>query len=56
MNPHRPVGNAQVDLDREAEETPETETGQRVLREIAEDARRLKNRYPKETVVPEGGE
>ena len=54
MNPHRPHGNAQVDLDREAEET--TETGQKVLLEIAEDARRLKNRYPKETVVPEGGE
>lgn len=52
MNPHR---NEQVDLDREAE--PETtETGQKVLLEIAEDARRLKNRYLKETVVPEGGE
>jgi len=54
MNPHQPHGNAQVDLDREAE--PTTETGQKVLLEIAEDARRLKNRYPKETVVPEGGE
>lgn len=52
MNPQR---NDQVDPDREAEtETPEA--GQKVLREIAEDARRLKNRYPKETVVPEGGE
>jgi hypothetical protein len=54
MNPHRATGNAQIDLDREAETTPET--GQKVLLEIAEDARRLKNRYPKETVVPEGGE
>ena len=54
MNPHRPHGNAQVDLDREAE--PTTEPVQEVLLEIAEDARRLKNRYPKETVVPEGGE
>jgi hypothetical protein len=43
-----------VNLDREAEEI--TETGQEVLLEIAEDARRLKNRYPKETIVPEGGE
>lgn len=55
MNLHRPHGNAQVDLDREAE-TETTETSQKVLLEIAEDARRLKNRYSKETVVPEGGE
>jgi hypothetical protein len=54
MNPHRPNGNAQLDLNGEAE--PEIETGQKVLSEIAEDARRLKNRYPKETIVPEGGE
>ncbi|HEY7820409.1 MAG TPA: hypothetical protein VIG29_19450 [Vicinamibacteria bacterium] len=54
MNRHSPQGNAQVNLDREAEEI--TETGQEVLLEIAEDARRLKNRYPKETIVPEGGE
>jgi hypothetical protein len=53
MNPHR-SGNAEVDLDREV--GPTVETGQEVLLEIAEDARRLKNRYPKETVVPEGGE
>jgi hypothetical protein len=32
------------------------ETADAVLLEIAEDARRLKNRYAKETVVPEGGE
>jgi hypothetical protein len=32
------------------------ETADAVLHEIAEDARRLKNRYAKETVVPEGGE
>jgi hypothetical protein len=51
MNLHR---NAQVDLKREAEET--TDTGQELLLEIEEDARRLKNRYLKETVVPEGGE
>ena len=60
MNAHRPNGNAQVDLDREAEPTTEpvqpVEKVQEVLLEIAEDARRLKNRYPKETVVPEGGE
>ena len=57
MNPHRPNGNAQVDLDREAEETTEpVQRVQKVLLEIGEDARRLKNRYPKETVVPEGGE
>jgi hypothetical protein len=57
MNPHRPNGNAQVDLDREAEPTTEpVQKVQEVLLEIAEDARRLKNRYPKETVVPEGGE
>ena len=27
-----------------------------MLLEIGEDARRLKNRYPAETIVPEGGE
>jgi hypothetical protein len=32
------------------------ETADAVLLEIGEDARRLKNRYAKETVVPEGGE
>ncbi len=54
MNPHR---NAQVDVNREAEETTEpVEVQEEVLREIGEDARRLKNRYLKETVVPEGGE
>ncbi len=54
MNPHR---NAQVDLNREAEETPEpVKEVQEILLEIGEDARRLKNRYLKETVVPEGGE
>ncbi len=52
MNPQR---KEQVDLNREAE--PETlEPGQKVLLEIQEDARRLKNRYPKEAIVPEGGE
>ncbi|HEY7698936.1 MAG TPA: hypothetical protein VIE88_11000 [Vicinamibacteria bacterium] len=52
MNPHR---NEQVEVDREAR--PETtEASQRVLLEIGEDARRLKNRYSKETIVPEGGE
>jgi hypothetical protein len=50
MNPQR---NPQVDLNREAEETTES---QEILLEIGEDARRLKNRYLKETVVPEGGE
>jgi hypothetical protein len=60
MNPHR---NAQVDLNREAEETAEpllrgkdTPEVQEILLEIGEDARRLKNRYLKETIVPEGGE
>ena len=55
MNPHQPHGNAQLDLNGEAE-SEILETGRRVLSEIAEDARRLKNRYLKETVVPEGGE
>jgi hypothetical protein len=57
MNPQR---NAQVDRSSEAEKTepllkdaPEV---QEILLEIGEDARRLKNRYLKETVVPEGGE
>ena len=54
MNPHPATGNAEVDLNREAE--PDTEPVQRVLLEIAEDAHRLKNRYPKETIVPGGGE
>ncbi len=34
----------------------EADRGEEILLEIAEDARRLKNRYPAETVVPEGGE
>jgi hypothetical protein len=41
-----------VDLDADSG----VETADAVLLEIAEDARRLKNRYAKETVVPEGGE
>jgi hypothetical protein len=56
MNPQR---NAQVGLNPEAEETTELEPAkkvQEILLEIGEDARRLKNRYLKETVVPEGGE
>ena len=53
MNPQR-ARNEPLDLDREADKT--NEAGQEILLEIAEDARRLKNRYPKETVVPEGGE
>jgi len=32
------------------------DSAQRVLLEIAEDARGLKDRYPSETIVPEGGE
>jgi hypothetical protein len=51
MNPQR---HEQLDLDREAETT--TETTRRILLEINEDAERLKNRYPKETVVTGGGE
>ncbi|HEY7697912.1 MAG TPA: hypothetical protein VIE88_05815 [Vicinamibacteria bacterium] len=43
------------DLDREAE-IKTNETTQKLLQEIAEDARRLKNRYPKDTLVTEGGE
>ena len=40
-----------IDVDRESEvETRE------VLDEIAEDARKVKSRYLKDTVVPEGGE
>ncbi len=52
---NRPNGNAELDLSGDAE-SEVLETGHRVLSEIAEDARRLKNRYPKETLVPEGGE
>jgi hypothetical protein len=52
MNPHR---KELVDLRRE-EESETVEASERVLAEISEDARRLKNRYPKETRVPEGGE
>jgi hypothetical protein len=52
MNPQR---HEHFDLDREAE-IQTNETTQRILREIAEDAHRLKNRYPKETLVTEGGE
>ena len=54
MNPHPATGNAEVGLNREAE--PATEPVQRVLLDIEEDANRLKNRYPKETLVPGGGE
>ncbi len=45
-------------LRKEQTERPDEErdrTG-RVLLEIAEDARALKDRYPSETLVPEGGE
>lgn len=41
-----------VDLDREAE----IQSAEEILLEISEDARRLKGRYARETVVPEGGE
>jgi hypothetical protein len=41
-----------IDFDRE----PEVESPEQVLEEIAADARKLKNRYLKDTVVPEGGE
>ncbi len=51
MNPQR---HEHLDLDREQETT--TETTRRILLEIEEDARRLKSRYPKETVVTGGGE
>ncbi len=54
MNRNRATGNAEVDLNREAE--PATEPLHKVLLDIAEDARTLKNRYPKETLVPGGGE
>ena len=41
------------DLEREIELEPAT---QKVLSEIAADARALKDRYLKDTIVPEGGE
>jgi hypothetical protein len=41
-------------LDRVQED--ELARAERILLEIREDARRLKNRYLQETVVPEGGE
>ena len=41
-----------IELDRDAD----LESAEKVLLEIEEDARRLNNRYPKETIVPEGGE
>jgi hypothetical protein len=34
----------------------EVESAERVLLEIADDARKVKNRYAKETEVAEGGE
>jgi hypothetical protein len=48
----RPIRNEKFDFD----QRPDVDGGERVLLEIAEDARKLENRYPKETVVPEGGE
>lgn len=47
----RPIRNEKPDFEKKPDAG-----GERVLLEIAEDARRLENRYPKETVVPEGGE
>jgi hypothetical protein len=44
--------NEQVDFDRDQG----VENAEELLLEIAEDARRVKSRYAKETVVPEGGE
>lgn len=41
-----------IDFDRETE----VESPEKVLHEIAEDARRVKGRYLEDTVVPEGGE
>jgi len=48
----RPIRNEKLDFDRQ----PDVDRGETILLEIAEDARKLENRYPKETVVPEGGE
>jgi hypothetical protein len=48
----RPIRNEQLDFDPK----PDVDGVEKVLLEIAEDARTLENRYPKETVVPEGGE
>lgn len=42
------------DVDRQPEVEPDDTKS--VLREIAEDARALKNKYLDDTVVPEGGE
>lgn len=41
-----------IDFEREGE----VENPDKVLLEIADDARKLKSRYLTETVVPEGGE
>lgn len=50
-----PQPREQVDFDRDPPGEG-VETAEQLLLEIAEDARRLKNRYARETVVPEGGE
>jgi hypothetical protein len=49
-----PQSNEQVDFDRDPAEN--VESAEELLLEIAEDARRVKHRYARETVVPEGGE
>jgi hypothetical protein len=58
MNPNRK--NLTKPFDRVEPIDPAVEDelarAERILLEIREDARRLKSRYLKETVVPEGGE
>ncbi len=48
-----PMRKNSGDKAREAEESDRT---RRVIEEIARDARSLEERYPNETIVPEGGE
>jgi hypothetical protein len=52
MIPNRRVGKEPTDLVPEEER----ESAEQILLEIREDARKLKNRYLKETIVAEGGE
>ena len=47
-----PIRKEEIDKKYDAD----VDNARRVLLEIAEDARGLKDRYPSETIVPEGGE
>ncbi|HSF17110.1 MAG TPA: hypothetical protein VLK65_16285 [Vicinamibacteria bacterium] len=48
----KPIRNLDVEAPREAD----VDRAEELLLEITDDARRLENRYLKETIVPEGGE